>query len=303
VSKFYAVEREWRRIQAALNKEGDAWKAQWFRTVVDAAKPKSASIYVYGEIGWEVTSSSFAQALDELGDVEQIDLHINSPGGSVFEGLAVYNMLKRFPATIAGTVDGFAASAASFIAMACDTLVMGTGTQMMIHDASGLCIGREEDMHAMGDVLGTTSDEIAGFYARRAGGTVTSWRDAMRAETWYTGEEAVAAGLADSVAEPTDDADTKANASKWDLSMFRYAGRDAAPAPTLHVPSEQLPSEAPAMPAVGVAAVPVIPQVDPQPVDDVESSIFAELVADLEAADRSPWGHLVPSDSTSPDVG
>jgi len=296
-------------IRASL-REG---RRDWYKIVTNAAKPKTAKIYIYDEIGyWGVTSADFAQALDALEDVSEIDLRLNSPGGEVFEGVAIYNTLKAHPATVNVTVDGWACSAASFIAMAGDTVAMGTGSQLMIHDASGICVGQAHDMRMLADQLDQISDTIASFYARRAGGSVSSWRDAMRAETWYSAEEAVTAGLADSVTEPEEGPDTDAPAKNaWDLSVFAYAGRDAAPGPILAPAAQAAPevaapaaSAAPAPTAVGVAAVPDIPQVDPQTVDDEgAATIFADMVADLEATDSSPWAHLVPLNPTSPAQG
>jgi len=95
----------------------------------------------------------------------------------------------------------------------------------MIHDAHGIVIGNATDMTEMADLLDKMSDNIASIYAERAGSTVPRWRDAMRAETWYSAQEAVDAGLADSVKGVGKTDDT------FDLSIFSYAGRDQAPAP------------------------------------------------------------------------
>jgi hypothetical protein len=110
---------------------------------------------------------------------------------------------------------------------------------MMVHDANGLALGNAADMREMADLLDKCSDNIASIYADSAGGTVQEWRDIMRAETWYSAEEAVAAGLADGIVG--QDAEEEAPqqrqpalaAASFDLSKFRYPGRDAAPAPAL----------------------------------------------------------------------
>jgi ATP-dependent protease ClpP protease subunit len=96
-------------------------------------------------------------------------------------------------------VDGVAASAASFIAMAGDSIKMAPQSMMMIHDAAGLVIGNADDMREMAALLEKTSDNIAAVYAQRAKGTQEDWRAAMKAETWYTDQEAVDAGLADEI--------------------------------------------------------------------------------------------------------
>lgn len=211
----------------------------WFS--VRNVSSSEAEIDIYGEIGgfswWDdddtVSASSFRKELKKLDDKDLVTVHINSPGGSVFEGLAIYNALKQHPSTIKVVVDALAASAASFIAMAADEgqLVMARNAIMMIHDASGAGWGNAAEMRELADVLDMHSDNIADIYAQRSGEDKVFWRTAMVAETWYTGTEAVDAGLADSVLE---DADEKAKeaAAKFDLSIFNYAGREQAPAPS-----------------------------------------------------------------------
>ncbi|MFH9248229.1 head maturation protease, ClpP-related [Streptomyces lydicus] len=197
----------------------------------------AAALYIYDEIGyWGVTASDLVEELSELTGVTAIDVHINSPGGEVFDGLAIMNSLRAHPATVTTYVDGMAASIASVIAMAGERVVMGPHSQMMIHEGSGLCIGDADEMRKMADLLDFQSDNIAGVYQAKAGGNVEDWRALMRAETWFTAEEAVAAGLADEVAKPKEPAGAPAGApaamdNSWDLSVFRFAGRGEAPAP------------------------------------------------------------------------
>lgn len=210
--------------------------ADWYRiTNVNG----QAEVMIYDEIGyWGVTADDFARELKAV-DATEITLRINSPGGDVFDGVAIHNAVRNHPATVNVIVDGLAASAASFIAMAGDHITMGRGTQMMIHEARGLCIGEAKDMRALADNLDRIGDTIAGFYAERAGGEIAQWREAMRAETWYTGEEAVNAGLANAFDDPPKaKAQTQDRSSTWDLSMFRYEGRLNAPAPNT-TPNEQ----------------------------------------------------------------
>src|SRR5690606_38136643 len=125
----------------------------------------------------------------------------------VFDGVAIYNALRDHPADVAVRVDGLAASAASFIAQAGDKVTMNRGSQLMIHDAWGLCIGPAADMRETAALLDRVSDTIAGLYAARAGGTVEDWREAMLAESWYSAEEAVEANLADEVVPAKGDSD------------------------------------------------------------------------------------------------
>jgi ATP-dependent protease ClpP protease subunit len=181
----------------------------WFR--MSAADGERADVWIYGPIGadpWDdgaVASASFVKDLRGI-TAPAIDLHINSPGGFVFDGIAIHAALRNHPATVRVTVDGLAASAASFVAMAGDRIAVEKPAKMMIHDAGGIVLGNSADMRTMADLLDELSDTIAGIYADRAGGPVAGWRDAMRAETWYSAEQAVAAGLADEVTGGTDSA-------------------------------------------------------------------------------------------------
>lgn len=206
-----------------------------------AVSDATATLYLYDPIDswggeWGVSAKEFTAALASLPDtVTSVNLRINSPGGEVFEGIAIANAIRNSTLPITAHVDGIAASAASFIAVACDGLVMGRNTELMIHDAWGLAIGNAEAMHSTGDLLNHLSDNIAAFYAEKASGDAAGWREVMRGEAWYSADEAVTAGLADSVAEPVEKATV---AAAFDLSMFAHAGRtDAPPAPAPVVPA------------------------------------------------------------------
>ncbi|MDX3006733.1 phage major capsid protein [Kribbella solani] len=180
-------------------------RGDWFR--VANADGERAELFIYGAIGdyWgedDVTAAAFTRALRGI-TAAALDLHINSPGGLVFDGVAIYSALRNHAATVDVHVDGVAASAASFIAMAGDTITIEKPAKMMIHDAGGIVVGNAGDMREMADLLDELSDTIAGIYADRAGGTVESWREAMKTETWYSSADAVTAGLADRVANDT----------------------------------------------------------------------------------------------------
>lgn len=173
----------------------------WFKVANNADR---AEVRIYGAIGsdWDEGDVTAARFVDQLKQITApvIDLHINSPGGLVFDGIAIYSALLNHPARVEVHVDGIAASAASFVAMAGDRVEMEKPAKLMIHDAGGLVIGNAADMRQMADLLDELSDTIAAIYADRAGGDVSRWREAMRAETWYGAAEAVKAGLADAVA-------------------------------------------------------------------------------------------------------
>lgn len=169
----------------------------WYR-IVNAAND-SADVMIYDEIGgYGITASAFVAELNAV-TAKTVNVHINSPGGSVFDGIAIHAALVNHKATVNTVVDGIAASAASFIMQAGDTRSMEKPGTVMIHDASGLVLGNAADMREMADLLDQMSDTIAQIYADRAGGTVADFRALMQAETWFTSSQAVAAGLVDTV--------------------------------------------------------------------------------------------------------
>lgn len=170
---------------------------RWYEIKNIAAE--RAEVSIYDEIGfWGITASDFVRDLQSV-QAKSIELHISSPGGDVFDGIAILNALRQHPAKVDVVIDGLAASAASFIAMAGDTVKVAPNAMIMIHEASGVVIGNAEDMIEMAALLDKTSENIANVYAQRAGGTAEDWRAAMRVETWYTDQEAVDAGLADEI--------------------------------------------------------------------------------------------------------
>lgn len=223
----------------------------------DPSTATAATIRLYGPIDswggfWGVSAKELSQALDSLpAGVDQIQLRINSPGGEVFEAMAMLNMLRAHPATITGVVDGIAASAASFLAAGCDETVMSPGTQMMIHDPRTFAYGPPTVMAKVIKILESLAGSAAELYASIAGGTPAAWRALMIEETWYTATEAVEAGLAQRVdvvpdaafattaaTDPDDENDLGGDTpddepieDRFDLSVFTYAGRQNAPAP------------------------------------------------------------------------
>jgi ATP-dependent protease ClpP protease subunit len=219
-------------------------RRQWY-AMARAEASDAAVIRIFGDIGdswWgdSVSAAQFAEDLDEIGKVAQLEVRLNSPGGDMFDGVAIYNTLRNHPARVTAYVDGLAASAASVIAMGADELVMGTGTQLMIHDAWALSVGNADEMRAQAAVMDQLSDSMADIYADRAGGTADEWRNAMRDESWFGADEAVEAGLADRVVKrekATDDTSVAAavHSSKFAAKVFRYSGRAHAPAP--HAPA------------------------------------------------------------------
>lgn len=184
----------------------------------------------WGDV-WGLSAREFGAALDELPDsVSEIELHINSPGGEVHEGLAILNQLRQHQASVTVVIDGLAASAASFIAMAADRVLIAPNAEVMIHNAWGVAMGDSDDMRKVADDLGRLNANLARIYQSKAGGDVADWLEAMRIESWYSDEEAVAAGLADAILSDEEPEESAVEA-RFNLRVFAHAGRAQAPSP------------------------------------------------------------------------
>lgn len=230
-----------------------------------AEEPAGADIYLFDMIGdWGVTAQDFVNDLRAV-KAGAITLHLNSEGGEVFDGLAIYESLRRHPANVTAVVEGLAASSASFIAMAADKIIMSPRGRMMIHDAHGVVIGNARDMTQMATLLDELSNTIADIYASRAGGTRASWRAAMAAGeggpdgTWYDAQAAVDAGLADEI---TGAAPAKGGAGA-------RAGLPAGPRTEPIVPPRGNPAEAPVWSSAAfLGAIREIEAPPPPPIPD-----------------------------------
>lgn len=173
--------------------------------VFNAATDTSpAEIMIYDQIGasfWDdsgVTAKDVIAALASA-DGKAVNVRINSPGGDVFEGYAIYNALQGYKGGVETTVDGLAASAASWIALAGDKVTMGPMSMFMIHDSSTMAFGNKQDLLATAGILSKLDNQFAEIYAAKTGKSVADMAAAMTAETFYTAAEAKEAGFADVV--------------------------------------------------------------------------------------------------------
>jgi ATP-dependent Clp protease, protease subunit len=166
-------------------------------------------ITIYGDIGesWWYDSTSAKDVEEALkgSSANQITVRLNSPGGDVFDGIAIYNQLKNHSAKVIVHVDGLAASAASLIAMAADELVMNTGSMLMIHEASTYAWGTKHDIRKTLNALEGIDKSIADIYMTRFQGERSEIETMITNETWFTASEAVEMGLADKVDEKVEE--------------------------------------------------------------------------------------------------
>lgn len=197
-------------------------RSRWYR-IENAAAAEAADVYIYDEIGlWGVSASAFVADLRAI-TAPTIKVHINSPGGSASDGIAIFNSLKSKAAKVHVFVEALAASAASLIAMAGDTISMAPASRMMIHEASSVGYGTADELAAQAEVLRSLNGDIAAIYVERAGGEAADWLQRMADETWYTAQQAVDAGLADDVSRDVTNAVAWKAVAKFDLSKFKHA--------------------------------------------------------------------------------
>jgi ATP-dependent Clp endopeptidase proteolytic subunit ClpP len=180
------------------------------------AQARGGEIVIYDEIGaFGIPAKAFLDELKALGSVAELTVRINSPGGSVFDGVAIYNALKRHDAAITVWIDGIAASIASMIAMAGDEIVMPENAMLVLHDPSGLVAGTASDMRAMAEALDRMKAGMVAAYRDKSGRDDAEIEALMQAETWLSAQEAIELGLADRIEQPVR------MAAHFDLSRFR----------------------------------------------------------------------------------
>jgi ATP-dependent protease ClpP protease subunit len=261
--------RQWYRIdtpQGAADSTGE--------TVAD-----EVDVFVYGVIGgwWSgVDAKSFIKAIQDI-KAKQLNIHISSVGGSVFEGLAIFQALRNHSARIVTYVDALAASSASIVAMAGDRRVVAPYASVMVHRAWNFYVGNDIELRKCADEMERLTRNMARVYANRgtSGATVDEWLDVMTEETWYYGEEAVEAGLMHEVQEdpektggddsnPTvvpgvedDDEDDEGYAmNRFAMDFFGFTGRDRSAAPRMPRTAATVDPEGESTPEPSLATAP-----------------------------------------------
>jgi ATP-dependent protease ClpP protease subunit len=182
------------------------------------AQSTGAEVVIYDEIGaYGVSAKGFLAELGALPDATPLALRLNSPGGSVFDAVAIYNAIKRHSGTVTVWIDGIAASAASYIAMAGDEVIMPENAFLMIHDPAGVVMGTAIDMRAMAEALDKIKGSLLQGYAAKSGRSHEEIAPLMAAETWLDAKDALDLGFADRIAEPVR------IAARFDVGRFRNA--------------------------------------------------------------------------------
>ena len=237
---------------------------------------EGAEISIYDEIGaYGVSAKAFLADLGKLPDKAPLTLRLNSPGGSVFDAVAIYNALQRHAGTVTVSIDGIAASAASYIAMAGDEIVMPENAFLMIHDPSGMVMGTAGDMRSMAEALEKIGASLLRGYAAKSGKPEAEIAILMAKETWLDASEALEMGFADTMSGPVK------IAASFDVSQFQNTPPEIietvkAVAKPVVVTADPEPETA------LVTKVDPVPDPDPDPVAiRAEAMAYAKVVVDL----------------------
>jgi ATP-dependent protease ClpP protease subunit len=266
---------------------------RWFDV---RAQTGDAEIVIYDEIGaFGIPAKAFLDELKALGPIAELTLRINSPGGAVFDGVAIYNALKRHDASVTVWIDGIAASIASMIAMAGDEIVMPENAMLMLHDPSALVIGTAADMRGMAEALDKMKAGMLAAYRDKSRRDDAEIEALMQAETWFSAQEAVDLGLADRVEQPVR------MAAHFDLSRFHNTPLQLAASLTSFHPQEDAmsdPNKTRRQNAADAAAAPG--GTDPTTVTETSSAQVAAEAAPDEAAAPAPGSEAAPSPQPPP---
>jgi len=184
-----------------MKQSTNTWYAMEQKIDAEGNESSKAEIFIYDEIGgYEVNANTFIGQLEALEGIEQIDLRISSPGGSIVEGNVIFNAIKRHPANVTVYIDGMAASMASVIAMAGDEVLMADNALLMIHNPWTVSIGDSEQLRKDADLMDKMKSAIINAYSRSNYST-EELEELMDSTTWFTADEAFEAGFIDGTVE------------------------------------------------------------------------------------------------------
>lgn len=195
-------------------------KPDWYK-IEAKAESDAAEILIYDIVGWPfIEADTFVRDLSTI-SAKTITVRINSPGGDVFDGTAIFNALKNHPARIVTRVEGLAASIASIIALAGDEVQAHANTMFMIHNSWAVGIGDQHALRETADILAKIDSNILDVYYAKTGHGKKELKQMMNDETWFTAKEAEERGFVDTIIE------TQASAqARFDLSMFANVPED-----------------------------------------------------------------------------
>lgn len=294
---------------------GTPTDARWFE-ITNLAESSTAEIRLRGYIGqpqydrdWYSgemvrgvgagTLQEFEAELNALGDVRDLTVSIFSEGGEVFTGMAIANLLQRHPASKVCIIDGICASAATYIALACDEVRIPSNAWMMIHGSSGCCCGGPEEMRSYAGMLDQINGTAINLYVARTGKSEAEIATMLATETWMNGKTAVENGFADTVIEPLQNLAARAGTLQPTNSvMLRTAPaevlalfdmtRTSYPSPTMKIRTPLMNAASdPAAPAAGAqagvpavtapAVVPATPAVTPPAVTPPTNAVVSPV--------------------------
>lgn len=191
----------------------------WY-SIKNVAEAKQVEVMIYDEIGlYGVDAKSFIEEIKNIQNDTPVLLRINSPGGSVIDGLAIYDAISRMPQKVTARIEGIAASMASVIALAADEIVMSENSLYMIHNVWGGEVGESGDLRKAADLMDKMGERLVSIYMSKTGKSEDVIRSWMNKETWFNSQEAVEAGFVHSVEEPIR------MAAKFDINKYDYKNK------------------------------------------------------------------------------
>jgi ATP-dependent Clp endopeptidase proteolytic subunit ClpP len=191
----------------------------WYN-IKNVAESNTTEVMIYDEIGtYGVNAKSFVEEIKEIPNSASVLLRINSPGGSVVDGLAIYDAVNRLPQKVTSRIEGIAASMASVIALAADEVIMSENSLYMIHNVWGGEVGDSDDLRKAADLMDKMSDRLVNIYVSKTGKSEEQVRSWMDEETWFDSSEAFESGFINSIEEPVR------MAAKFDINKYDYKNK------------------------------------------------------------------------------
>ena len=191
----------------------------WYN-IKNVAESNITEVMIYDEIGmFGVDAKSFIDEMKNIPNDTSVLLRINSPGGSVIDGLAIYDAISRMPQKVTSRIEGIAASMASVIALAADEVIMSENSLYMIHNVGGGVVGESDDLRKAADLMDKMGDRLVNIYVAKSGQSEEQIRSWMDEETWFNSIEAQEAGFINLVEEPIK------MAAKFDIKKYDYKNK------------------------------------------------------------------------------